>query len=105
LAGHVVETAYERDWSGLQNGALITAAQDAGFDVFVTTDRNLKYQQNLRDRKLAIVVLMTTSWPRIRRHLPLVAAAVDRAGRGLSGVPPSVAAGDAGMNRRPAHAR
>jgi hypothetical protein len=79
LSGHIVETAYERGWSQLQNGALISAAEAAGFDVFVTTDRNLKYQQDLRGRRLAIVVLLTASWPRIRRHLPLVAAAVDRA--------------------------
>ena len=50
----------------MQNGELIAAAEAAGFAVFVTTDRNLKYQQNLADRSLAIVVLLTTSWPRIK---------------------------------------
>lgn len=82
LTGHVVETAYEKGWSALQNGELISAAEGAGFEVFVTTDRNLKYQQNLRDRKLAIVVLLTTSWPRIQRALDLVCAAVDGATSG-----------------------
>jgi hypothetical protein len=43
LAGHVVETAYERGWSSLKNGELIAAAESAGFEVFVTTDKNLKY--------------------------------------------------------------
>jgi len=87
LPGHHVETAYERGWSRLQNGELIAAAEDAGFEVFVTTDRNLKYQQNLAGRALAIVVLQSTSWPRIQRVLPKVVAAVDGAvGGGYSEV-------------------
>ena len=76
LAGHVVETAFERGWSTLQNGQLIAAAEAAGFEVFVTTDRNLKYQQNLATRTIAIVVLLTTSWPRIERQLPSVVKAI-----------------------------
>jgi hypothetical protein len=82
LAGHVVETAYERGWSSLKNGDLITAAESAGFEVFVTTDKNLKYQQNLVSRSMAIVVLQTTSWPRIQRALPTVVAAVATASKG-----------------------
>jgi hypothetical protein len=79
LIGHTVETAYERGWSTLQNGLLIAEAEAAGFDVFVTTDRNLKYQQNLPSRTLAIVVLLTTSWPRIERQLSHVVEAIDKA--------------------------
>lgn len=79
LVNHDVSTAYELGWSELQNGALIEAAEDAMFEVFVTTDKNLKYQQNLLSRRLAIVVILTTSWPRIRAHLPDVVAAVDQA--------------------------
>ena len=75
----MVETAWERGWSALENGALIEAAEVGGFEVFVTTDRNLKYQQNLIGRRLAIVVLLSTSWPRIQGTLPEVVAAVDRA--------------------------
>ena len=82
LAGHVVETAYERGWSNLKNGELIVAAESAGFEVFVTTDKNLKYQQNLGNRSMAIVVLQTTSWPRIQQALPKVVAAVAAASRG-----------------------
>ena len=77
LRGHEVETAYERGWSRLRNGELVTEAERAGFHVFVTTDRNLKYQQNLAGRQLSIVVLLSTSWPRIQRALPRVVAAVD----------------------------
>lgn len=79
LPQHSVETAYERGWSLLQNGELIAAAETAGFDVFVTTDRNLKYQQNLSGRKLAILVLCTTSWPKLQQSLGDIAQAVDHA--------------------------
>ena len=59
LAGHSVETAYERGWSNPSNGALLNAAEDASFDLFVTTDQNLRYQQDLAGRRLAILVLPT----------------------------------------------
>lgn len=77
LTAHVVETAHERGWSQLQNGVLISTAEQQGFEVFITTDRNLKYQQNLADRRLAIVVLLSTSWPRIQRALPRVLEAIE----------------------------
>jgi len=76
LAGHSVETAYERGWSKLSNGDLLSAAEAALFDVFITTDQNLGYQQNLTDRRLAIIVLPTTRWPAIEQHTTEVAAAV-----------------------------
>ena len=82
LSGHVVETAHERGWSSLQNGDLIAAAEAAGFDVFVTTDRNLKYQQNLADRHMAVVVLLATSWPRIKAASAPVVMAVNKSAVG-----------------------
>ncbi|MBK8796111.1 MAG: hypothetical protein IPM07_06895 [Anaerolineales bacterium] len=66
LAEHMVTTAYEAGWSNLSNGDLLDAAEEAGYQVFVTTDQNLRYQQNLHKRRIAIVVLLSTSWPRIR---------------------------------------
>ena len=60
-----------------QNGDLIAAAEAAGFTVFVTTDRNLKYQKNLAARRIAIVVLLTTSWPRIKAAPAPVVIAVN----------------------------
>jgi hypothetical protein len=77
LTGHVVSTAYELGWAQLANGDLISAAEES-FDALITTDRNLRYQQNLSGRRLAIVTLWTTSWPKIQRHLPEVAAAVNQ---------------------------
>jgi hypothetical protein len=75
LIGHTVETAFELGWAILQNGALIAAAEEAGFEVFVTTDKNLKYQQNLEARSISILVLSTTSWPRIQLALSDVVSA------------------------------
>jgi hypothetical protein len=82
LPGHVVETAYERGWNMLENGDLLKAAETAGFEAIVTTDQNLRYQQNLPQRQLAILVLMTTDWHLIRQHIAYVAKAVDQLGSG-----------------------
>jgi hypothetical protein len=82
LSGHEVTTTYEAGWSDLQNGDLLRAAEAAGFEVITTTDQNLRYQQNLSERRLAIVVLHTTSWPIIRPHAASVADAVSQLGPG-----------------------
>ena len=76
LPNHDVLTAYELGWSTLKNGELLRAAESNGFEVFITTDTNLRYQQNLIQRKIAIVSLSTTSWPRIKQHVSLIIAAV-----------------------------
>jgi len=68
LIGHHVETAYERGWSELTNGGLQRSVEDAGFDVLITTDQNIPYQQNLAKRRLALVVISTNDWTRIRRQ-------------------------------------
>lgn len=57
LVGHVVKTARQLGWDTLNNGELLRVAEEAGFEVLLTTDKNLAYQQNLRGRKIAIVVL------------------------------------------------
>ena len=59
LAKHDIRTAEEMGWSRLVNGDLLRAAEDAGFAVMVTADQSLEYQQNLKGRKLALVVLST----------------------------------------------
>ena len=76
LSSHAVSTAYELGWGGLENGALLQHAESHGFEVLVTTDQNLKYQQNLSNRKIAVVVLSTTSWPRIQKSLSAIVEAV-----------------------------
>lgn len=79
LADHKVEEARSRGWDTLRNGELLDAAEAAGFDVFVTTDRNIRHQQNLAGRKLAIVVIGAGRWRLIRKRLPAIAAAVTAA--------------------------
>lgn len=77
LPKHTVETAYEKGWSKLKNGDLLTRAESDGFDALITTDQNLSYQQNLTGRKISVVVLLTTSWPRIKNRVDLVTQAMD----------------------------
>ena len=77
LAAHQVATTFELGWNKLKNGELLQRAEEAGFSVLVTTDQNLRYQQSLVSRRIAIVVLATTSWPRIERAIESVAKAVD----------------------------
>ena len=67
LHGHVVKTAQEQGWNRLLNGELLREAEEAGFDVLLTTDKNLIYQQNLTERKIAIVVLGRSRWSLIER--------------------------------------
>jgi hypothetical protein len=76
LSGHDVVTAFQLGWSHLENGALIREAEANGFELLITTDQNLKYQQNLTGRKIAILVLLTTSWPKIEKQAGKVATAV-----------------------------
>ena len=76
LTLHEVATAYECGWGEKQNGDLLRAAEAAGFEAIVTTDQNLRYQQNLSERRLAILVLMTTDWRKISTHAADVATAV-----------------------------
>lgn len=82
LADHDVSTAFERGWQELQNGELLAAAEAVGFEIFVTTDQNLRYQQNLAGRNMAIIVLSTTNWKRIRDHAALVTDAIARISAG-----------------------
>jgi hypothetical protein len=82
LTHHDVSTAYELGWSRLSNGELLVAAERDGFDLLVTTDTNLKNQQDLKARSPGVVVLLSTSWPRIRKAVASVVEAVDGAGPG-----------------------
>jgi hypothetical protein len=79
LKGHIVVEAIERGWERTANGALIAAAEAAGFDLLLTTDKNLRYQQNLKDRKIAFVVIGNQQWPILRHYVDRVIAAVNAA--------------------------
>jgi hypothetical protein len=79
LKGHTVVEAIERGWDKLVNGELLAAAEAAGFEVLLTTDKNMRYQQNLKGRKIAFVVLGNSQWPVVRRYLERIIIAVDSA--------------------------
>jgi hypothetical protein len=79
LKGHTVVEAMERGWDRLVNRELIAAAEAAGFELLVTTDKNIRYQQNLTSRTIAFVVLGNQQWPVLRLYVERVVAAVDAA--------------------------
>ncbi len=79
LIGHTVATAYELGWATLKNGALMQSAELAGYELLITTDKNLAYQQNPRGRKIAVIALGQANWPIVRNHIPEIAAAISAA--------------------------
>jgi hypothetical protein len=76
---HMVTEARARGWAELENGELLDKAESAGFEVFVTTDKNLSYQQNLSRRKIAVVVLGQGRWTLIEPHIARIVTAVNAA--------------------------
>jgi hypothetical protein len=79
LADYTVRTTEDEGWSGLSNGDLLSAAERAGFDVMLTADRRIRYQQNLAGRRLALIVLSSPAWPVVKDHIPAIKASVDAA--------------------------
>ena len=69
--------ADELGWQGLENGALLDAAEHEGFDVLVTCDQNIRYQQNFTDRRLAVVIVSTNHWPSLRPVAARIATTID----------------------------
>lgn len=79
---HTVVTTWFQGWSGLKNGALLAAAEEAGFDLFVTADQELHYQQNLTGRRMAILVLSTNNWAVVKQRIETIQAAIENASPG-----------------------
>jgi hypothetical protein len=79
LPGHTITRARQRGWDRLSNGDLLAEAERAGFEVFLTADKNIRYQQNLAGRRIAVVVLSTPQWPLVRLRIAEIAAAVNAA--------------------------
>lgn len=82
LGKHYIDTAFERGWSRLRNGELLDQAEADGYQLLITTDQNLRHQQNLAGRQLSIMVLLAASWPRIQLHVDEIRSAVDLVGAG-----------------------
>jgi len=79
LTQHSVSTAFQQGWSTLRNGELLSAAEAAGFDVLLTADRNMRYQQNLGGRRIAVVILGRQQWPQMRAHVQRIVDGVNAA--------------------------
>ena len=79
LTGHTITEARTRGWDTLSNGDLLAEAERAAFDVFLTADKNIQYQQNLAGRRIAVVVLSTPQWPLVKLHIEKIAAAINSA--------------------------
>ena len=79
LLGHAITHAKELGWNRLTNGDLLAVADEAGFEILLTADKNMSYQQNLSRRKIAIVVLGNSAWRTARKHLDRIVAAVNAA--------------------------
>jgi hypothetical protein len=79
LTDHTVKKTQELGWDMFSNGELLNEAERAAFEVFVTTDKNIRYQQNLANRVIAIVVLGNSRWPVVKRYVDRVVAAVNAA--------------------------
>ena len=77
LAGHDFVTAQAQGWGSFKNGLLLALAE-AEFDLFLTCDRNLQYQQNLQGRKIAILLLSTNHWPTLKRQADLVQSNLEK---------------------------
>ena len=79
LDGHAVTEAIDRGWDQISNGDLLKLAEEAGFELLLTTDKNIRYQQNLTTRKISLVVLGNSTWRNVRPYLDRVVAAVNAA--------------------------
>jgi hypothetical protein len=79
LTEHTVRTTRQEKWDTLSNGDLLRVAEEAGFDVLLTTDTSLAYQQNLKGRRIAVVVLSRNRWRMVQRMIQKIVAAINAA--------------------------
>jgi hypothetical protein len=82
LPSHAVTETIERGWDRISNGDLLKLAESEGFDLLLTTDKRIRYQQKLTGRRIAIVVLGNSTWRIVRQHLDRIASVVEAASPG-----------------------
>jgi len=78
LSGHEVSTAQKMGWGGKSNGDLLNTAEKSNFEVFIVADKNLRYQQNLSGRKIAILELWTNHRPTLEKSFDHIQKAVEK---------------------------
>jgi len=77
LPGHEITYARQIGWHELKNGELIEKAEETGYEVLLSTDKNIRYQQNPTGRKIALVVLGNQQWPLVKLHLEKITSAIE----------------------------
>ncbi len=91
LPAHQVQTVVTMQWGGVKNGVLLGLIEGAGFDVFMTGDKNMESQQRLEGRSFAVLILSAINWPVIKPHVDRISSAIDEA------VPGTVSRVDCGV--------
>ena len=79
LTGHVVGISADLGWDQMRNGELLAVAEQSGYELLLTTDKNLRYRQNLTERTIAIVVIGHSQWSALKPHVQRVVEAVNGA--------------------------
>ena len=69
LTEHTVDTADEKGWARIRNGDLLDSAESDGYDVLITADQSMRYQQNMASRQVAVMVLLSNRWPRVQLRI------------------------------------
>ncbi len=82
MANHSIDTTFQLGWSRLGNGELLDEAEQRGYELLITTDQQMRHQQNLHGRRLAILVLLSTAWPAIQRRVSEIRTIVNEIGPG-----------------------
>ena len=100
LPGHEVHSAANLGWEELRNGELLKSAEEQGYDVFVTGDQSLSYQQNLSNRTIAIVELTKNNWPSVEPQIVEIVNAIDNARPGTYTVIPCAYVHQSKLSRR-----
>lgn len=77
LTGHTVDTAREKGWARIRNGNLLDNAEEEGYEILITADQSMRYQQNLAHRQIAVIVLLSNRWPRVQMKIEEIRAALE----------------------------
>ena len=77
LTEHTVDTAREKGWVEVRNGNLLDNAEREGYEIMITADQSMRYQQNMTNRQIAVIVLLSNRWPRVQLRIEDIRTALD----------------------------